>query len=56
MLPWVAKGPEGWGFSVAKYGPQRNVESYVADRGDGVRPDGKPITGSATMLVAPARK
>ena len=22
LLPWVAKGPEGWGFSVAKYGPQ----------------------------------
>ena len=46
MLPWVAKGPEGWGFSVAKYGPQKKVESYVADRGDGIRPDGTPITGN----------
>jgi hypothetical protein len=46
MLPWVAKGPEGWGFSVAKYGPQRNVESYVPDRGDGTKPDGTPITGN----------
>ena len=46
MLPWVAKGPDGWGFSVAKYGPQRKVEQYVADRGDGTRPDGSHITGN----------
>ena len=46
MLPWIAKGPEGWGFSVAKYGPQKKVESYVADRGDGTRSDGTPITGN----------
>jgi len=46
MLPWVAKGSEGWGFSVAKYGPQRKVEPYVADRGDGTRPDGAPIVGN----------
>ena len=46
MLPWVAKGPEGWGFSVAKYGPQRKVEPYVADRGDGLKPDGTPIRGN----------
>ena len=46
MLPWVAKGPEGWSFSVAKYGPQKNVELYVADRGAGTRPDGTPITGN----------
>ena len=44
MLPWIAKGPEGWGFSVAKYGPQRKVEEFVADRGDGTRPDGSLIT------------
>ncbi|HEV3167695.1 MAG TPA: glycoside hydrolase family 44 protein [Isosphaeraceae bacterium] len=46
MLPWVAKSPEGWSFSVARYGPQRKVEPYVSDRGDGVRPDGTPITGN----------
>ena len=43
MLDWVAKGPDGSGFSVAKYGPQKKVEPYVADRGDGLRPDGKPV-------------
>jgi hypothetical protein len=46
MLPWVAKGPEGWSFSVAKYGPQKKVEQYVADRGDGTRADGTPITAN----------
>jgi hypothetical protein len=46
MLPWVAKGPEGWGFSVAKYGPQQKVEPYVADRGNGRKPDGTAITGN----------
>jgi hypothetical protein len=46
MLPWVAKGPDGWGFSVARYGPQRKVEPYNADRGDGMRADGKPVTGN----------
>ncbi len=46
MLPWVAKGPEGCGFSVAKYGPQQKVEPYGADRGDGHKPDGTPIRGN----------
>lgn len=46
MLPWIAKGSEGWGFSVAKYGPQKAVEPYVADRGNGLGPDGQPITGN----------
>jgi hypothetical protein len=46
MLPWVAKGAEGWSFSVAKYGQQQKVEPYVADRGNGLRPDGSPITGN----------
>jgi Glycoside hydrolase family 44 len=46
MLPWVSKGQEGWSFSVAKYGPQKQVEQYLADRGNGTRPDGTPITGN----------
>jgi hypothetical protein len=46
MLPWVAKGPEGWGFSTAKYGPQKSSENSVPDRGDGRKPDGAPITGN----------
>jgi hypothetical protein len=46
MLPWIAKGPEGWSFSVAKYGPQKKVEPYVGDRGDGTKPDGTPLGGN----------
>jgi len=46
MLPWVAKGVEGWGFSVARYGPQQKVEPYVADRGNGRKPDGTPVVGN----------
>jgi hypothetical protein len=46
LLPWVAKGSEGWSFSVAKYGLQKAAESYVPDRGNGLRPDGTPITGN----------
>jgi hypothetical protein len=46
MLPWIAKNSEGWGFSVAKYGPQKRVEPYNADRGDGYRPDGQAIVGN----------
>jgi hypothetical protein len=46
MLPWVAKGSEGWGFSVAKYGSQQKAESYGPDRGNGVKPDGSPIRGN----------
>ncbi len=46
LLPWVAKGSEGWSFSVAKYGPQKAAESYVPDRGNGLKPDGTPIAGN----------
>jgi Glycoside hydrolase family 44 len=46
LLPWVAKSSDGWSFSVAKYGAQQKAESYVADRGNGLRPDGSPITGN----------
>ena len=49
MLPWVAKGARrmGLGFSVAKYGPpQRKVEPFALDRGDGVHPDGRLVTGN----------
>jgi len=46
MLPWVARGPDGCGFSVARYGPQQKVEPYVADRGNGLKPDGTPVVGN----------
>jgi Glycoside hydrolase family 44 len=44
-----------WGFSVAKYGPQQATECTVTgyapwcnpDAGNGVHPDGTPVTGNA---------
>jgi hypothetical protein len=58
LLPWVAKSTEGWSFSVAKYGPQQKVEPYVADRGNGLRPNGSPITSNdprdASVASTPA--
>ncbi len=44
MLPWVAKGPTGHGYSVAKYGPQKKVEPYDPDYGNGIRTNGLSIT------------
>ena len=45
MLGWVAKlGPARKklaGFSVKKYGPQQKTDPYMADAGNGLKPDGK---------------
>ena len=51
MLGWVAKvGPNREklpSFSVAKYGPQKDTDSrYMPDAGNGIKPDGTPITGN----------
>jgi hypothetical protein len=50
MLGWVAKvGPNREklaSFSVAKYGPQQKTDQYMPDAGNGVKPDGKQITGN----------
>src|SRR5436305_10066542 len=42
-----------WGFSVAKYGPQQQTECTInpfqgcnADAGNGLHPDGSPVTGN----------
>ncbi len=50
LIGWAAKlGPNReqlWSFSVAKYGPQQKTEQYNHDMGNGLKPDGKPITGN----------
>jgi hypothetical protein len=50
MLDWVAKVGPGRsklaGFSVAKYGPQQKTDQYMPDAGNGLKPDGKPVTGN----------
>lgn len=63
MLGWVGKvGPNREklaSYSVAKYGPQQKTDQYMADAGNGVKPDGKTsITGNdpndANMPSTPA--
>jgi len=50
MLDWVAKVGPGRSklasFSVAKYGPQQKTDQYMPDAGNGLKPDGKPVTGN----------
>jgi hypothetical protein len=46
MLGFVAKDYDSYGFSVKKYGRQQAVENGHPDVGNGVSPDGKPITGN----------
>jgi hypothetical protein len=46
MIGWVAKDDHSHGFSVAKYGAQKATEPGNADAGNGVRPDGTPVTGN----------
>ena len=45
MIGWTPKSRAwSWGFSVAKYGPQESVDPWRPDAGNGVDPDGDPIT------------
>lgn len=51
ILGWVAKlGPQGQrlaSFSIAKYGQQQaNDREWFPDAGNGVRPNGAPVTGN----------
>jgi hypothetical protein len=46
MLGYVARDYDSYGFSVKKYGRQQAVEMGHPDVGNGLTPDGKPITGT----------
>jgi hypothetical protein len=50
LLDWVAKiGPNREklaSYSVAKYGAQQKTDQYMADAGNGLKPDGREITGN----------
>ncbi|MFJ6212451.1 glycoside hydrolase family 44 protein [Streptomyces sp. NPDC092296] len=48
LIGWVPK-PEReklCGFSVEKYGPQQSTDQWAPDCGNGLKPDGTPITGN----------
>lgn len=56
MLGWVAKDTSSYAFPVAERGPQRAVDPYKPDAGDGVGRDGKPLAPgppSRTSVPAP---
>jgi hypothetical protein len=56
MIGWVAKDGSSYGFSVAKYGPQKATEPGHPDVGNGVKPDGANVTGNDpkdTSIEAP---
>lgn len=53
MTGWVAKRrppgdnhPYDCGFKVSRYGAQQQTDAWDSDCGNGVRPDGSPITGN----------
>ncbi|GIF74924.1 glycoside hydrolase family 44 protein [Asanoa siamensis] len=47
LIGWAPKARDGsCGFSVAKYGPQQRTDEWRPDCGNGIRPDGTPVTGN----------
>ncbi|HZZ72329.1 MAG TPA: glycoside hydrolase family 44 protein [Pirellulales bacterium] len=46
MIGWVAKDNSSYGFSVAKYGPQKSHEPGNPDVGNGILPSGAKVTGN----------
>ncbi len=55
LVGFVAKDTHSTSFSVRKYGPQEKTDPGRPDAGNGLRPDGKPVTGndrSDTSVVA----
>jgi hypothetical protein len=52
-IGWTTKRQSACGFSVAKYGPQRQVNPYRADCGNGIRPDGTNIIADPADTSVP---
>jgi hypothetical protein len=46
VIGWTTKRQTACGFSVKKYGAQKQVDPYETDCGNGVKPDGTNITGN----------
>ncbi len=47
LIGWTPKARERTcGFSVTKYGPQQSTDPFAPDCGNGIRPDGSPVTGN----------
>ncbi|MEV4628054.1 glycoside hydrolase family 44 protein [Micromonospora sp. NPDC049523] len=47
LIGWAPKARDGsCGFSVAKYGAQQRTDEWRPDCGNGLQPDGTPVTGN----------
>jgi len=46
LVGYVARDTGSYSFSVTRYGPQKAVDPHRPDAGNGVRPDGTPLTGN----------
>jgi hypothetical protein len=46
LVGYVAKDTSSAAFSVHTYGPQQKADPHRTDAGNGVRPDGTPVTGN----------
>lgn len=54
-LGWVSRDSSSSGFPVSKFGKQQATDQRRPDSGNGLRPDGTPITpGPATQTSVPA--
>lgn len=59
LIGWTPRGREvACGFSVARYGAQQSTDPWQPDCGDGIAPDGTPITGNdpadTSLAIGPA--
>src|SRR5262249_599094 len=53
MIGWTTKRERACGFSVAKYGQQKQVNPYNSDCGNGVRPDNSEIVADPNDTSVP---
>ncbi len=56
IIGWAAKDTRSSGFPVSRFGPQRGVDPHHPDAGDGLRPDGRPLTPGPPTLTSVAMR
>jgi hypothetical protein len=59
LIGWTPKSRErDCGFRVSKYGPQQSTDPWAPDCGDGIQPNGDPVTGNdptdTSLAISPA--
>lgn len=51
-IGWVAKDTSSYSFPVSAFGEQAEIDPYVVDAGNGVRPDGTPIEPGPPQMTS----